>query len=97
MIGSGIEDPPVERLGLGELFALLEQDGDRDRFVERQIAALRVGLDRQLVANATYSGVHAAFLGRAPSMRRRRQPGNAKRPAATDASTSSISTLEVIV
>ena len=64
MIGRGREDPAVERLGLGELLIPLQKDGDGDRLVERQIAASRVGLGRQLARARS-----KAIAGLAPDRR----------------------------
>ena len=64
MIRDGREDPAVERLGLAELLIPLQQDGDRDRFVERQLAALRVGRERQRIPARGDSAVVRELAGR---------------------------------
>ena len=39
MIGDHLEHPAIQLPGLDELLVLLKQDGERDRLLERQLAA----------------------------------------------------------
>ena len=41
MVGGDVENPAIDRLRLSELLVLLQQDGDRHRFLERQFARRR--------------------------------------------------------
>ena len=41
MIGGNVENPAIDRLRRSELLVLLQLDGDRHRFLERQFARRR--------------------------------------------------------
>ena len=44
MFGGGVEDAPIQLLRFGKLLVLLQQDGDRDRLVERQLRGVSESL-----------------------------------------------------
>ena len=49
MIGGGLEHAAVELVGFGELFVLLQQDRERDRLLERQLARRSLRLLHELL------------------------------------------------